>query len=717
MTLLSVMAFEMPAFAADLTLVGDSDATWNTTAANTVWTNSVAGGAKVGFTDGNNVLVSSDWFSGSTLDVGVNVGPGDVVFDIDRPLNLTYSGGSLKNVTESFTKMGSGTLLISGGKGSAATCGIEIVDGEIAANQANNNNILGPTATPFWVYVRNGAALTFLTRNQTGAATGTQCGFCVQLDKGSTLNVCTNYVDWDIVDTRAPLSINTLKLNGGTINVGAGWHTKYNNPNTTTPPKLGGRTSLYIFNKLHFSGNTVQSLGCGSDFTDNDHLISLNPRNPVEICVDETGNGDDADAQISMAAFTWGTNSLGFYRADLVKTGLGTLSIPDNRYSQSEVSTKDTTENRYFLGDLTVQDGTVDFSTNVTTFFRSTDSSCVQNVTVSTNGTLIFRKRNVAGSAGVDPQVRLVVDHGTFKYLPGAGCHGPLTIKDIVLDDPTLDIQNYGMGRQGNRTDGYFYTYGIFYVKNSMVFRGTRPIVLEPCTTIAGQTPLSGDSTQAVNLFNAVRNDLRASGREEYLKGTVFDVADMTGDGNTDVTMGYHLWNGCSTNARDSEFADSGLIKTGAGTLSVASVTNKVSGAVTVAEGTMRVDGKLVTPSTVDVYPGAFIGGTGTVARVAMEAGSGFDAPAGQDKPLTVQGNLALPATGVVNISNLGGYEGDELPAAKLVTATGTLSGTENLQNWTVTIDGVPAPGWKVRMTNDNVVKATKDYGLKIIFR
>lgn len=713
---MSVMAFEMPSLAANLTLVGDSGATWNTTAANTVWTNSVAGGAKVGFTDGNNILISSDWFSGSTLDVGVNVGPGDVVFDIDRSLNLTYSGGSLKNVTESFTKTGPGTLLISGSKGSAATCGIEIVDGEIAANQANNNNILGPTATPFWVYVRNGAALTFLTRNQTGTSA---CGFCVQLDKGSTLNVCTNYVNWDIVDTRSPLSINTLKLCGGTINVGAAWHTTYNNPNNQKPKELGGRSSLYIFNKIHFSGDTVQSLGCGSDFTDNDHLISLNPFRPIEICVDEIGNGDAADAELSMAGFTWGTNTFGVYRSDLVKTGLGTLSIPNGNYSQSEVAVKDKTEIRYFLGDLTVLEGTVDLASAVTQFFRSTNSDSIQNVTVSTNGTLIFRMRNMAGGASADTQVRLVVDHGTFRFITSAGCHGPLTIKDIVLDDATFDIQNAGMQRQIKRkedktVDYYFYTYGIFYVKNSMVFRGTRPFVLEPIPEL----DTSGwESTQSINLFNAVRNDLRASGKEEDLKGTVFDVADMTGDGNTDVTMAYHLWNGYTTNARDAAIEDSGLIKTGLGTLSVASVTNKVSGAVTVAEGTMRVDGKLVTPSTVDVYPGAFIGGTGTVARVAMEAGSGFDAPAGQDKPLTVEGDLALPATGVVNISNLGGYEGDELPAAKLITATGTLSGTENLQNWTVTIDGVPAPGWKVRMTNDNVVKATKDYGLKIIFR
>ena len=722
-----VIAFAMSAFAEDMTLVGGSDVAWG--ANSTIWTNTVTGGRTHRFHDYDNGLVSSEYFTGSTLTLGANFNPASISFDINRPLNLVYSSGSFTNAAMSFTKMGSGTLFVSGSKANTATGGVEVVGGELAANDVNRNSLFGPSGTPFWVNVRSGASLTFLGRNNTGTSSSSDVGIRIQLDKGARLNISTNLVnssdkDPDDKAVRSPLALNTLKLNGGSIAVGANARTSYNNPNTDVPFLLGGNTSLYIFNKIHFSGDTVQTLGCGknglSDFTDNNHLISLNVRHPVEICVDEIGNGDDADAQISMAAFTWGTNSLGFYRADLVKTGLGTLSIPNASCSQFTYYEKfpeytvTNTVKSYFLGDFTVQEGTVDFSTNAVFFFHATGSDSVQNVTVSTNGTLIFRKRNMAGSAGGGDKVRLVVDHGTFKYVTGAGDHGPLTINDIVLDDPILDVRNTGMGRQGKiSTGGYYYTYGIFYVKNSMVFRGTRPLVMEPDPTV----DVSGwESSQAVNLFNTVQNDLRASGREEDLKGTVFDVADMTGDGNVDVTMGYHLWNGFTTNERDAAITDSGLIKTGAGTLSVASVTNKVSGAVTVAEGTMRVDGKLVTPSVVDVYSGAFIGGTGTVARVSMDAGAGFDAPAGQDKPLTVQGDLALPATGVVNISNLDGSEEKDMKPVNLVTATGDITGAENLAGWTVKVNGVTTRKWRLAVRN-GVIGAKFNNGFVITFR
>ena len=42
---------------------------------------------------------------------------------------------------------------------------------------------------------------------------------------------------------------------------------------------------------------------------------------------------------------------------------------------------------------------------------------------------------------------------------------------------------------------------------------------------------------------------------------TTFDVADMTGDGRTDVVMGYHIWNGVTNMNQNSVFTDSGYKK------------------------------------------------------------------------------------------------------------------------------------------------------------
>jgi autotransporter-associated beta strand protein len=190
----------------------------------------------------------------------------------------------------------------------------------------------------------------------------------------------------------------------------------------------------------------------------------------------------------------------------------------------------------------------------------------------------------------------------------------------------------------------------------------------------------------------------------------------MTGDGRTDVVMGYHIWNGVTNMNQSSVFTDSGFIKKGLGTFSVASMANKVSGVVAVSNGTLRVDGMLVTPSSVEVAAGAYLGGTGTVARVAMEAGAGFDAPAGQDKPLTVQGDLALPATGVVNISNLDGSEEKDMKPVNLVTATGDISGVGNLAGWTVKVNGVTTRKWRLAVKN-GVLGAKFNNGFVITFK
>ena len=82
-----------------------------------------------------------------------------------------------------------------------------------------------------------------------------------------------------------------------------------------------------------------------------------------------------------------------------------------------------------------------------------------------------------------------------------------------------------------------------------------------------------------------------------------------------------------------------------------------------------------------------------------------------------MNGDLALPATGVVNIANLEHIVGGVLPDAKLATATGTISGTENLSNWTVMVDGLPTTSqWRLRVVN-NVLVAKNVLGMQIIFR
>ena len=691
------------AVAAELTLVGNSAANWDTTTQ--CWTNSA--GTSVAFQTGDNVLISSEYFTGPSLTMTERLTPSDVVFDIDRTLQFgwdTVNTHGLGVDTKSFTKRGSGTLLLKSGIGASGrvglgngmTCGVEVVEGEIACSDRNCHNYLGPREVPYWVYVRDGASLTFLAGNQTAKAESPECGIKIQLDEGARLNHCTNAVSAKV---QSALFVNTIKLSGGDIVNGAMAH-QGTMTSATDAEYLGGDCMMKIFNTLWFSGSTPHAFGFPDntytgykhyslDGTLKGYLVSLNSKAPVEIRVDDIDNGSDVDAYMSWLAFTWGKDANSVFRCNIEKTGAGTLVFPSNSVNKIDNVW------RYFKGDFTVKEGRVEFlSLDKAQFFNAGPNDDLQTVTVSTNATLSIAKRNITnpGDGGVTPNIKIVVDHGTLEYRPGTTANkGSIVARDWVFDDATLDISNSGP---------------TLYFKNSVTFRGTRTLAMLPDGNIS--------RAQSVLVHNGTNTTGNTSG-----PCTIIDVADMTGDGRTDVVMGYGIDNGTSNMGSDIgtvTWTDSGFIKTGAGTFSVASAVNNVSGVITVSNGTLRVDGVLTTPSSVNVASCAFLGGTGTVANVTMEAASGFAAPAGQKAPLVIQGDFNLPATGVIDILNLDGGAADCLEGASLVMITGTFSGEENLDNWTITIDGQPATRWVASVRN-GVLRARPQTGMMLILR
>lgn len=692
-----VLGLATSASAADLTLTGDSAVDWNKTASNKPWTNSV--GTAVAFADGNNVLISSEHFKGPSLTMKARVNPGDVVFDIDRTLEFIDGGAThgLGPTTKSFTKRGAGTLIFKNslsnqnngdggtGYGNGMTNGINIVEGEIACQTRNWHNTLGPRAVPFSVWVRNGASLTFLDGNQTGVATASECGIKILLENGGRLNICTNKTSTSGTPNNI-LCVNTLELAGGDIVAGAGAY----NDNTDL---LGGKCTMKIFNALAFSGETPHAFGFpngrypGYKHYSSSFLpgkISLNPYAPVEFRVENIDNGDGVDTYLCgdlSTMFAWGTNSVGEARGEIVKTGAGTLCITN------------TVNGKYYNGDLTIREGVLSFDDM--SFFAS-DGGQTQTITVLTNGTLRANIRNVVRGTLTDkPKVDVVVDHGTFDFSPTSAT-GNFRARNFTFDDATIVLKSQGL----STTQKYI---GVLTVMDTLSFKGSTPYVLQPDATLGSTTG------QAINIYT----------------NTTIEVADITGDLGTDVTIAYPLWNYNTNGTNNAGFLTGcGFVKTGAGTLSIACpadtssgyASRLVSGVVTVSNGVLRVDGSLVTPSRMEVAAGAYLGGTGTVANVSLEAGAGFSAPAGETSPLTVSGDLVLPATGVIDIANLDGVDERDLPETKFVTATGTLSGAENLENWTVKVNGSVSSKWRL-MVDDGVVKAKVKNGLTIVFR
>ncbi len=117
--------------------------------------------------DGDNVLIESGKYTPPSLMMTRHTKPGDVVFDIDDTFACGWGSKNTYGLdvdTKSFTKCGVGTLLLTtalngsvvnaGGDtrfGNALTCGVEIVEGEIACKERNSHNFLGPRTILYWV--------------------------------------------------------------------------------------------------------------------------------------------------------------------------------------------------------------------------------------------------------------------------------------------------------------------------------------------------------------------------------------------------------------------------------------------------------------------------------------------------------------------------------------------------------------------------------------
>jgi hypothetical protein len=225
-------------------------------------------------------------------------------------------------------------------------------------------------------------------------------------------------------------------------------------------------------------------------------------------------------------------------------------------------------------------------------------------------------------------------------------------------------------------------------------FSGSTPYVLDVNADVA-------NTSQAIACYNDPR--------------TTFDVADITGNGAADVTLGLPLYNYATNNSARGILEGCGFVKTGAGTLRLtytfADAQKSLNGPVDVSNGVLRVDGRLTGPSMLTVAAGGFLGGTGMVNRVTLEPGAGLAALAGQTEPLNVRKSLALPATGVVEVSNPDGLDPNGLRTLPVLTAAtdgdGSLTGTENLANWMVTFNGVTDASWTL-FAEDDTVKARR---------
>ena len=693
---LAVFAFE--ALSKDIEWRGWNDGKWDTETAN--WT--TTGSDQVKFANNDSVKFTDDYQAGmNVVTIDDAVYPKNIEFDIDSDMTLGATGTwdhRIRGNVESFVKRGAGTLFLdypSVNNANDFVCGgIDIYGGLVAAKNPNFPYYWGQNSAGDWIRVHDGGAVLFMERGQfrpkdNDYENAYECYTCVELGDGGKLCIATNTPNnWVMVQ------LNTLKFCGGDILIGNNNRSYYSNDKGLGLYGSKTMVTLRITDKLHFSGSTPHAFGVASQVgykgytksaTMNDRFISLNSHKPVEICVDEITGDDTDDLLFNTSMLTWGTNTVGVYACDFVKTGPGSMVWSG---TQNATSTK-------FLGNVTVSGGTLTMMSQNMVPQGDEYADIARTITVSNDAALVLTTRNAIQSA-TNANVRLEVDGGTFSVRTSSADAGRAAVfSECVFNNATIDISNPGLASHP--------VGGILSFNGPVSFSGSRPYVLDVDDSIA-------NICQAITVFNNPR--------------TTFNVADITGDGASDVTIGLDIF-GFATNASSAVSSTAflegcGFIKDGAGTLRITSRRTgvcAVQGPVDVSNGVLCVDGVLTTPSAINVAGGAFIGGTGTVANVNLEIGAGFAATMEQASPLTVQGNLSLPEIGHVEIVMLGGMESSSDGRASLVTATGTLSGEENLANWIVTVNGEkPEREWKLRVKN-GVVEAKIVHGLVISYR
>jgi autotransporter-associated beta strand protein len=382
------------------------------------------------------------------------------------------------------------------------------------------------------------------------------------------------------------------------------------------------------------------------------------------------------------SAQNWAT----YHSSGFVKRGPGTMCLD--------------MKNNEFSGPVTVEEGVLMLGKGGTdngdpgngTVARSFLGNLTSNrtITVAAGATLDVSRRNTFGnySPYTNDMVKVnFIVRGTLKLSQTGGA--------TRLPSVTFDGGSFGFPATGAKE------YGV------TMFAGTASLTGE---TAHVWNPHEGGFYQWINLSG--------------LPQTTFDVADITGDGAADMTLGLPLT--VPGNAQKNGVVMNGwrfgFTKTGAGTLRytaghpiIQTVNLSFNGDVTVSNGTFLVDGDISRSDTIRVSEGAFVGGTGVVHHVSIASGGGFAAAAENGAGLAVTGDLTMPESGRVDLVFAGAPSTRRMVTVARVA--GTLTAPASLDGWTVLLDGGPAPASFGIVARDGVIRAGYWAGTTLILR
>jgi autotransporter-associated beta strand protein len=367
--------------------------------------------------------------------------------------------------------------------------------------------------------------------------------------------------------------------------------------------------------------------------------------------------------------------------SNLGKKGLGTLRLENHGST--------------FTGDVEVAEGILQIP--VGAGVENKTYSCLGNPQVATRccrvyscAELSFLQSDMLGQLASSVKMATAISNATLRLADNT-CNGfgPLTLHNARVV--------YNSGTQSFYTNGGVRTWGVMGFGGRAVFSGTNAymfaVVGNYCRFNLGYALDYSEEDQP--------------GVTNYNGKTEFVVRDISGDVRADVTFEAPLQD-IPTWPNGPLFKTvtfkCGLLKSGGGTLRLASTDNTYTGPTVVTQGVLRVDGSL-TSSTVTVEAGGYLGGTGTVEDVTLEEGAGIEVSANQTVPLTVA-TLTVAEGGTVVVHNPDGIDRTVLNAP-LFRVTGSVRGASDLSAWRVRMEGVESTSdLRVRVDGNGIAYA-----------
>ena len=706
MVMFGALALAATTQATDLSLTSTDDSvTWDMSTP--LWM-PVGGGVAQVYSDAAcDTAIIGSGFTGSQVAIGGYVGPKELRFDNAQDITLkndSVNGHGLNGKLGVVNKYGTGTLVLDFASWkNYESCDWHIYGGTLRAgrptgygNAAANNRFCADSAiASVMIYVYDGTSLWSPAANFFGPR---------EIDYEDAVPNVTVYTNGTLIvgnDSAYAYSFASYRdiiLDGGNLDLArrGSW----------------GTGSFKVTHKIAFKGKTPYTLSMGGQ----DQKLILAASRQTEFCVDDiTG---DASADVTLASsFDMGPNTHD-RPVGLKKTGAGTLRVESRLYNAESSSARGPLG---VNGTITIEEGTIDFANANNTMegdlVVSGGSLTIRDIkddadkTNTYYGNLTKADREIVAC---DTGKILLPSRYTLQSYPGIEGGAPACSSWFVArEGGTIEV--------GTATGTSLCYFGNLWLDGGdLVYAGNGEWP-QGVGGVLGTMKFSGKKAYVLKQNAAVETkyqQLLVNNNSQ----TTFDVSDITGDDEPDVTFEIPLV--LRTFQIDGQWTPAknvGYIKRGAGTMRLnysnsgngTAGVSPIDGTITVEAGTLQVDNGCQSAS-VAVSSGAFVSGTSSVKDLALSAGAGFRAKNEQANGLTVSGDVSIGVNGVVDIAV--DTQAPNLKASATVAKfSGAISGNTNLEGWTVRVNGKDVKG-RVYLEG-NVLKAKEFKGFLLIFR